>query len=942
LSGLGPVSDALEAELREHVRQHGVVFFLDREGVYTSFIERLVAMPGLPYPVFTYRGSFLELVLALEDHAANVDPSPLLVHLPGFAEADVKASPLLELYSVSVQRKKALDTLVREAAGGRARPEEIEAFRAQGGLTLEKADRWLAGLLDGTGGGVGAELRAMKVEAIVDELLAGRLRVSECLNEVWGHFARAIGLPETWRDANEARAVPRPRDVAFTASSWALAVEYTTDLRRPPADPRLAGITKLPRVVIETCRGLAEHLRSRQAAFYESTANETETWLTDETSVVRAEDLGQIDTFLFEETAILKAALAALDSGDFAAALAWAEPRALAKSFWTAQAPLRQNAWQLVRDGARLGQAIAQAGPRLEKARSLDAALERYVASGAAVDRAHRLLEQSRRAVLDPQVPHFEALRARLDALRARWRTWADAWASDWNALCRTHGFLPAPELQQRTLFDQVVRPLAVENEVTAYFLVDALRFEMAQELSEALGEQPATQKQLRARLAELPTVTEVGMNVLAPVCENGRLRPAIDGDYVKGFAAGEYRVATPETRRRAMFDRVGGRGCPLLSLKEVLSRDASALKKTVEQSRLLVVHSQEIDEAGEKGVGASVFDKVLQDLRAAWRLLREAGVRRFVITADHGFLLLDDQLGQAKAHGRKVDPKRRHVFSQLAADHTGEVRVALRDLGYEGVDGMHLMCPETVTVFDTGRSGNFVHGGNSPQERVIPVLTLLHKAPLGSDPNSYTISASASEGVGGMHCLKARVEVVKDWSLNFGQKSLELGLRVVDGPSDVVVELGQTRGGARLGGSVIHADVGADFEVFFRLLGGTDARLQVELCHTGGDATVKSAIADARFAVTPGGAPRSEVVPPSASTAWLAELPSDGVRRVFEHLAQHGTITESEATVMLGGAREFRKFAREFEQHAKRARFRVRIESVQGVKRYVRDGGGA
>ena len=180
------------------------------------------------------------------------------------------------------------------------------------------------------------------------------------------------------------------------------------------------------------------------------------------------------------------------------------------------------------------------------------------------------------------------------------------------------------------------------------------------------------------------------------------------------------------------MHDRVGGPTCPWLTLDEVLNREVAGIKQSVVRARLVVIHSREIDEAGEKGAGLAVFDLVLQKLRAAWRLLREAGVRRFVITADHGFLLLDESAGAAQPHGRKIDPSRRHVISLVAADHPGEVRVALADLGYEGAEGQ-LMFPESTAVFDTGQqAGNFVHGGNSLQERAIPVLTLVHRTAAG------------------------------------------------------------------------------------------------------------------------------------------------------------------------------------------------------------------
>ena len=947
---MGPVSARLEAEIREEVRKHGVVLFLDKEGAYTHFVDDL-AKADVPYPVCAFRGSHLELMLAVEKHAAGVDKSPLLIHLPGFTEETVKTSPMLELYEAGVRFRKALDTLVTEAAAGRVRTEQIDAFRSQSALSLEGADTWLSVHVANAGDGLGAQLRNMSLEAVVDDLLSGgfiatRLQTTDDAEAVWQHFATATGLSEAWRNDHEGRKVPRARDVAFTATSWCLVVEYVHDLSRPPIEQQLALIPKLPKPIVVACQALSAHVRMRHPGFYETTANETETRIDEEMDFASATDLGKIDTFLFEERAILEAALKALGEEKYDAVLLWSEARSKAQSFWTQQAPLRQNAWQLVHDAACLGKAIVDAGA-LGSVATLDAAIDRYTQKAAAVDRAHRLLEQRRLAVLYPQVPHFEVLRARLDDMRGRWRSWADGWARDWNALCRKQGFLPSSELQQRNLFEQVVKHLAVDsagvNDVTAYFVVDALRYEMAQELFDALGEIPQTQKQLKARLAELPSVTEVGMNVLAPVVENGRLKPALQGDSIKGFASGEFRVFNPETRRRAMFDRIGGRGCPWLSLEEVLTRDAAALKRTVDQARLLVVHSQEIDNAGEKGVGASVFDKVLQDLRAAWRLLREAGVRRFIITADHGFLILDDRMGEAKEHGRRIDPKRRHVFSPTEADHTGEVRVALRDLGYDGVDG-HVMFPETVTVFDTGgRSQNFVHGGNSPQERVIPVLTLVHKQPAGADSHRYVVSASAADAVAGMHCLQARVELVSG-ELFGGKKTIELGLRVLEAADNVVVEIGQTRGAARLNGSVIHAETGGTFEVFFRLIGATDARLRVELWHTGGDAAVQGVVVNSRFAVTPvtaSLAPPAAATKASSSSAWLSEYADAGVRQAFEHLTAHGAITETELLTMLGGARELRKFAREFEAHAARAPFRVRIDVVGGIKRYVRDGDG-
>ena len=179
-------------------------------------------------------------------------------------------------------------------------------------------------------------------------------------------------------------------------------------------------------------------------------------------------------------------------------------------------------------------------------------------------------------------------------------------------------------------------------------------------------------------------------MNVLAPVAQNGRLQVSLAGDTgaVQGFQTGEFRVSDPETRKRAMHDRVGGATCPWLTLEEVVSRD----------SRL----AQAVGRPGAAGRRAQPGDRRRPARRVSappcsTTCCRSSAPRGGCCAtracagssspADHGFLLLDDGAAAAQAHGRRIDPKRRHVFSPVAADHAGEVRVALADLGYEGAD---------------------------------------------------------------------------------------------------------------------------------------------------------------------------------------------------------------------------------------------------------------
>jgi hypothetical protein len=78
----------------------------------------------------------------------------------------------------------------------------------------------------------------------------------------------------------------------------------------------------------------------------------------------------------------------------------------------------------------------------------------------------------------------------------------------------------------------------------------------------------------------------------------------------------------------------------------------------------------------------------------------------------------------------------------------------------------------------------------------------------------------------------------------------------------------------------------------------------------------------------------RGEDVP-----GWAQLLTDEGARRVFLHLATHGSITEHEVTGFLGSPRAYRRFTLEFDAHAQMVPFRVRIEPLADGKRYVKEG---
>lgn len=934
----GPVSQALEADLREQARQHGILVWLDKEGTYTPFADALAERADageFAIPVRRFRGSYLELMLGLEGVADGITRTPLIVHVPGHTEESIAQTPLFEIYSAGRRYRRALATAVREAALGLATPEATEAFLA-GDVTVEAADAWLAGVRDARDGRE-RDLSPLSPEALFEALLPSGSLAAEVgdpalARSVRRRAATTLGVDETWwreHARNDAS------DLSTPLAGWALCVEFVHDLRRAPNDERLDALKALPRPAIAACQKLAAHARKRHPDVYARIADEYEIELEQEAKTATAADLGKIDTFRFEDRKVLEAALDAL-GGKFDVAYDFAIERTGEDSFWPSYVRGRHVAWHLVKLAAQLGRALNANQLLLNDARTVADAVERYADAGYSVDTAHRELEQARHQLAHLEMEEVITLRKRLDDLRSAYRAWADIVAATFNALCRAEGFLPAAELQQRTLFDEVVAPAAKEAP-TAYFMVDGLRFEMGKQLAQSLDSK-AADVVVKARLAELPTVTEVGMNVLAPVARNGTLAIDVKDARIAGFRAGSARVDSPKSRHKAMAERIGGATCPFLTLEELLDRDSTSIKKTIARAELIIVHCEGIDKAGEKGVGLAVFDRELQNLRAAWRLLYEAGVRQFVFTADHGFLLHDELTRAAKSHGKQTDPQRRHVITDQRRDRDGEVTVASTDLGYEG-QPFFITFPETTAPFDRGdRAKDFVHGGNSLQERVIPVVMVKHRHAAGGESASYLVQAQPGIAVAGMQCLRAKLVVANQAQLSYGSRAeIELALEAAEG-SDIAVEVCDVHS-ARFANGAIYATLDQELTVYFRLSGNVEERVPVRIRHATRSAAVQPFVTDERFQVmlrTRAPALPPPVSPSSTAPAWLDALP-DGVRDVFRHLADHGTINEAEATKLLGGPRQFRNFSLHLDEYRPRAPFAVRIDVSSGTKTYVR-----
>jgi hypothetical protein len=287
--------------------------------------------------------------------------------------------------------------------------------------------------------------------------------------------------------------------------------------------------------------------------------------------------------------------------------------------------------------------------------------------------------------------------------------------------------------LTQSQIFSKTVDPKLSQGK-TAYFMVDALRYEMGVDLYESLN---VRDKKINFALATPPTITSVGMAALLPraeedfglVCVKTTPLASRIGDKVLEIREGRIKYLEETTPAKVAVFKLGA-----------MPTDSRVLKKKIGDADLILVTTQELDlhdmEENPELV-RKIMAEVLEQIVAAVRRLRDNGIRNFVITADHGHIF-----GEGIDTDMRIDPPGGETIYLGRRCWAGNGGVTSESCfrvkpGAFGIDGdFELAFPKSISCFKVAGGGlSFLHGGLSLQEFVIPVIELLAETPKTAGP---------------------------------------------------------------------------------------------------------------------------------------------------------------------------------------------------------------
>ncbi len=730
---MGIVTEYIRNLIDRQVKDHGLVIWYDPEQHYAGVVDDL-SLPDAT--VARYTDSFFALRHEIEPLMGSTEPPRLVIYVPLAQEQTHQALIEAEVAGIIVKpggqssiRNTRLSLAARNALKsllGEETAATIEKQVEDGKLTLADLDRLgekgvgiskgVVSVIFGTGGPQEialALLSSRKHDAAIEAKKAqGELAVL-----MRGAFE--IDLP-AGRTLDEWRA-QLARHLLATDLAMALAGE-------PPAQLANVKVAAKP-AVRSACVDLSRKWRLMRdlSKSYIEHASRVENELGLATIRLTREQIAEAETFLAIERKLQHSVEGELLQQASEPMVEMARRRQ--SSFWAEQLPQVQARWALI---AVAGQLLLEAD-RIEseiKASSFDvqAMFDCYTDAErpwSALDTHHRHMERRYHNFDFDHDESDEVLEQFITKARQRYMEVASIVAERFLRRYQEGKFTLGKALRQTRIFEKKVQPKLAEGK-TAYVWVDALRFEMARELAESL--QSEFEVELQPALASVPTITEIGMAALLPTAQH-TIRLIGVGDGKLALDIGGRVIKDRKDRIRYLKEKAGAAVFDA-RLDELLPNPKKRVRDGIRAAQLILITSQEIDTLGEEDnalLARRLMDDVLHQLKRAFRALGDMGVQAIIVAADHGYLFgdeLDSSMKIDAPGGETADLHRRVWVGHGGVASAAYLRAKVSDFGMES--DFEIAAPWNLACFKAkGGASAYFHGGLSPQELIIPVITI-------------------------------------------------------------------------------------------------------------------------------------------------------------------------------------------------------------------------
>lgn len=275
---------------------------------------------------------------------------------------------------------------------------------------------------------------------------------------------------------------------------------------------------------------------------------------------------------------------------------------------------------------------------------------------------------------------------------------------------------------QQADFYKKYVKPIEDSGSRVYVIISDALRYEVAVDLTGQLLKETKGTAKISSVQSVFPSATKFGMAALLPheqLQMTDDIKILCDGEPTDGTAG-----------REKILNGVHA-GNAALTYRTFLSMKREERREKVKDAQVVYIYHNAIDAVGDKAATEDqVFDACEQAILELKNLVRlitnDCSGANILITADHGFLYsykpLDesDKAEKSFVSGHIIELDRRYVIADgdCTAEHM--LRIPMTHLNSNLVGFTPL---DNIRMKKQGGGMNYIHGGISLQECVVPVI---------------------------------------------------------------------------------------------------------------------------------------------------------------------------------------------------------------------------
>ncbi len=257
------------------------------------------------------------------------------------------------------------------------------------------------------------------------------------------------------------------------------------------------------------------------------------------------------------------------------------------------------------------------------------------------------------------------------------------------------------------------------KKERVVVIISDALRYEVGMTLFEKLQADERCEAKISAMQSVLPSITSFGMAALLPHRE-----VTISNDY-KVLCDG---LPCSDLKQREAILQAAKPNSRCIQFDEIKNSNQAKMREFLTGQDVVYVYHNQIDARGDKAASANeVFVACEEAVNEILKLIRDINARgntyHFIVTADHGFIYKRDKLSESDKITGVENAGKRYAISDTEVSPDGVVSVPMNSF-LDKSEKRYVLSPVGSDIFKVSGAGlNYVHGGCSPQEMIIPVI---------------------------------------------------------------------------------------------------------------------------------------------------------------------------------------------------------------------------